>query len=249
MQLLAAIGGLSFVVASFLVGMRLVLLARRTHQFPEFAIGTSLTLMGGVGYPLTVFVRVASFLSDDLRISLFVLSLCLTWVGTVLLGCFNMRVFRPEEGWARVFVAALAILLVGSFVLQSFSPGLGVGTFRNQGLGLRLFMAGLGVPLAWGTYESLRYWRLLQKRVRLGLADPVVADRMRLWGIAEGSACVINVSTTVAALFGVDFAVASVGALVIAPLGIAAAISTWFAFIPPAAYLRRVISRAAASEV
>ena len=249
MQLLAAFGGLSFVAASFLVGLRLVLLARRTRQFPEFAIGTALTLMGGVGYPLTAIARMAPALSDDSRVSLFVVSLWLTWIGTVLLACFNMRVFRPGEGWARILVTALALLLVGSFVLQSFSPGLRVGAFRNQGLGLRLFMCGLAVPLAWGTYESLRYWALLQKRVRLGLADPVVADRMRLWGIAEGSACVINVSTTIAALFGVDFAVASVGALVIAPLGILAAVSTWFAFIPPAAYLRRVISRAAASEV
>ena len=249
MQLLGAIGGLSFVAVSFLVGVRLALLARRTRQFPELAIGTALMLMGGIGYPLTAFARMAPALSDDVRVALFVFSLVLTWIGTVLLALFNMRVFRPTEGWARVLVWALAIFLLSSFALQSFFTGLRAATLHNQGGGLRLFMSGLGIPLAWGTYESLRYWRLLERRVRLRLADPVVADRMRLWGIAEGAACAINVSTTVAALFGVDFAVASVGALVIAPLGILAAGCTWFAFIPPAAYLRRVISRAAASEV
>ena len=248
MQLLAAIGGLSFVAVSFLVGLRLVLLARRTRELPEFAIGTALALMGGVSYPLTAIARLAPSLSDDVRFALFLISLLLSWIGTVLLALFNMRVFRPEEAWARVLVAALAIAMVASFALQSFSPGLRVATFRNEGLGLRLFMGELAIPLAWGTYESLRYWELLRKRVRLGLADPVVADRMRLWGIAEFAACVINVSTTVAALFGIDFAVASVGAFVIAPLGTLAAVSTWFAFIPPAAYLRRVVSRAAASE-
>ena len=145
-------------------------------------------------------------------------------------------------------MVALAIWMLASFALQSFSPGLRVATFRNEGLGLRLFMSGIAIPLAWGTYESLRYWELLRKRVKLGLADPLVADRMRLWSIAEFSACVINVSTTVAAFFGIDFAVATAGAFVIAPLGLLAASSMWLAFIPPAAYLRRVISRAAASE-
>jgi hypothetical protein len=144
-------------------------------------------------------------------------------------------------------VVAIALSLLASFALESFSPGLRVATLHNEGLGLRLFMGALAIPLGWGTYESLRYWELLRKRVKLGLADPVVADRMRLWGIGTLSACVINVSTTVAALFGVDFAVTTWGAFVIAPLGLVAAGSMWFAFIPPAAYLRRVASRAAAS--
>jgi hypothetical protein len=248
MQLLGAVGGLSFVLASFVVGLRLLLLARRTRELPEFAVAMALILMGGFGYPLTATARMATVLSEATRIALFVFSLFLTWVGVVLLAVFNMRVFRPEEAWAKALVVGITLVMLGSFFLECVSPGLHVATFLNQGFGLRLFMSGIAVPLCWGTYESLRYWQLLRKRVRLGLADPVVADRMRLWGIALVSACVINISTTVAALFGVDFAVAAVGALVIAPFGLLAAGSMWLAFIPPAAYLRRV-SRAAASEI
>jgi hypothetical protein len=246
MQLLAAVGGLSFVAVSFVVGLRLLLLAHRTRELPEFAVGMALLLMGGFGYPLTAISRTATALADDVRIAIFVSSLFFTWIGTIFLALFNMRVFRPDEAWAKALMVALAIWLVATFTLESFSPGLHVATFRNEGLGLRLFMGAIGIPLAWGSYESLRYWELLRKRVRLGLADPLVADRMRLWSIAELSACVINVSTTVAALFGIDFAVATLGAFVIAPLGLLAAASMWLAFIPPAAYLRRV-SRAAAS--
>ncbi|HYB12722.1 MAG TPA: hypothetical protein VEG67_04585 [Myxococcota bacterium] len=249
MQLLGAIGGLSFVAASFVVGLRLLWLAHRTRELPEFTIGLALVLMGALGYPLTAIARMTPGLSDELRIMLFVVSLVLTWGGTVLLALFNLSVFRPDEAWARALVVGVATWLLATFSLQSFSPGLRVATFRNEGLGLRLFMCGIALPLAWGTYESLRYWGLLRKRARLGLADPVVADRMRLWGIAELSAMVINVSTTVGALFGVDFAVTALGALVIAPLGLLAAGATWFAFLPPAAYLRRVVARAAAGEV
>ena len=246
MQFLAAVGGLSFVAASFVVGLRLLFLARRTRELPEFAVGLALLLMGGFGYPLTAIARTVPALSEEVRIGIFIVSLFLTWIGTVLLALFNMCVFRPREVWAKVLMLALAIWLVATFILESVSPGLHVATLRNEGLGLRLFMGAIAIPLAWGSYESLRYWDLLRKRVRLGLADPVVADRMRLWSIAELSACVINVSTTVAALFGIDFAVAPVGAFVIAPLGLLASTSMWFAFLPPAAYLRRV-SRAAAS--
>ena len=248
MQLLAAVGGLSFVAASFVVGLRLLLLSRRTREFPEFAIGLALFLMGGIGYPMTASARMVPSLSEDVRVGVFVFSFSLNWIGTVLMALFNLRVFRPKEAWARGFVVAIAVSLFASFALESFSPGLRAATLRNEGLGLRLYMGTMGIPLAWGAYESLRYWELLRRRGRLGLADPVVADRMRLWSIGTLCAYAINVSTTVAALFGIDFVVTSLGALVIAPLGLVAAGSMWLAFIPPAAYLRRVASRAAASE-
>jgi len=246
MQLAAALGGLSFVAASFVVGLRLLRLGARTRELPELAIGTALVLMGGIGYPLTAIARLAPSLSEDVRIVLFVFSLLLTWIGTVLLALFNLRVFRQKEAWARGLVVALALLTLVSFALECFTPGLRVATLRNQGLGLRLFMGQLAIPLAWGAYESLHYWGLLRRRLKLGLADPVVADRMGLWGIGTLSAGVINVSTTVGALFGVDFAVTPVGAFVIAPLGLVAASAMWLAFLPPASYLRRVAARAAA---
>ena len=41
-----------------------------------------------------------------------------------------------------------------------------------------------GIALLWGGTESLRYWRLLRKRIALGLADPIVARRFLLWGVA-----------------------------------------------------------------
>ncbi|HBZ72491.1 MAG TPA: hypothetical protein DEP35_23240, partial [Deltaproteobacteria bacterium] len=183
MQLLAAVGGLSFVAASLVVGLRLLLLSRRTREFPEFAIGLGLLLMGGIGYPMTASARMVPSLSDEVRTAIFAFSFSLNWIGTVLMALFNLRVFRPKETWARGFVVAIALSLLASFAFESFSPGLRAAALRDEGLGLRLYMATMGIPLAWAAYESLRYWELLRKRVRLGLADPVVADRMRLWGI------------------------------------------------------------------
>ena len=35
----------------------------------------------------------------------------------------------------------------------------------------------------WTSVESLTWWRRMHRRVALGLADPVVANRFFLWGV------------------------------------------------------------------
>ena len=45
----------------------------------------------------------------------------------------------------------------------------------------------LKIPcLVWGALESLRYWRVTQRRVALGLADPLVSASFLAWGISLG---------------------------------------------------------------
>jgi hypothetical protein len=246
-ELLAAIGGLSFVLASLIVGLRLLLLASRTRAFPELAMGLALFLMGGIGYPLTALARLATPLPDAIRTGFFALALLCALVGTLSAAIFNQRVFRPGRRAAVCAVVALGAAEGAFFLLQIISPGLQAGAFFNEGLGLRLFTSLHGVPLAWAACESFAYAAKLGRRVKLGLADPVVADRMRLWGISMLSALAINLASTITGFFGIDLAATAGGALLIAPLGLVAAGCTWLAFVPPAAYLRRVAARFAAS--
>ena len=243
MELLAAVGGLSFVLASFVVGLRLLGLARRTRALPELVIGLGLVLMGGFGYPLVAIARLATAWSDATRTGIFLLSMACSWIGIVAVCVFNQRVFRPRSRAAQALVIAVGLGQILALVLQARHPGLRAAALSNDGLGLRIFTAGHGVPLAWAAFESFRYGAQLTRRARLGLADPVVVDRLRLWGISMLAALVINVASTTAACFGVDLAVTVLGALIIAPLGLVAAGCTWLAFVPPAAYLRRVAAR------
>jgi hypothetical protein len=55
-----------------------------------------------------------------------------------------------------------------------------------------VMFAGVGHWIGWAgrtaaalgiAFESFRYWRMLRRRLRLGLADPVVTNRFLLWGI------------------------------------------------------------------
>jgi hypothetical protein len=41
------------------------------------------------------------------------------------------------------------------------------------------------ISYAWAAVESLRYARMMRRRVRFGLAEPIVADRFSLWGLAH----------------------------------------------------------------
>jgi len=248
MELVAAIGGLSFVLASLVVGLRLLLLARRTGELPELAIGLALFLMGGIGYPLTAIARLATPLPELARGGVFALAMLCGLVGMLGVCVFNQRVFRPGQPFARAVVAAVACVEVGLLILQGVSPGILAGALHNEGMGLRLFTAMHAVPIAWAAYESLRYARMLSRRARLGLADPVIVDRMRLWAVSMLAALAINLASTAASFRGLDLASTTTGALLIAPLGLIAAGCTWLAFLPPAAYLRRVAARFAASE-
>jgi hypothetical protein len=245
MELLGAIGGLSFVLASLVIGLRLLLLARRTRELPEFAIGLALFLMGGLAYPLVSVARLAHGMPEGARIGLFVVSVAFNVVGTVGVCVFNWRVFRPWEGWARWLTLGFACSLAVALTLQVVASGLSAAALRNEGAGYHVFLGLQGVPIAWAAFESLRYHRILQKRVKLGLADLLVVNRILLWGAGMLAAFVISLFSTVLALLGIDVATTTIGSLVIAPLGLAAAGCVWLAFLPPAAYARRFSRRQA----
>ena len=95
MQIIAAIGGLSFIVASLVTGARLLLVARRTRQLPEFALGLGLFLMGGLGYPLTLLGELGTFLPDAARTASIASNQLSTVVGLTFFAFFTARVFRP----------------------------------------------------------------------------------------------------------------------------------------------------------
>jgi hypothetical protein len=86
---------------------------------------------------------------------------------------------------------------------------------------------------------------MMKKRTELGLADPLVTDRLRLWALGSGLATLLTVISTGAMLAGVNFAVWAPGMLTVGVLGVTTAAFIRLAFLPPTAYKRRVLRRAA----
>jgi hypothetical protein len=245
-RLLAAVGGLVFVLASILLGIRLLLLAHRTRELPELSIGLALLLMGGLGYPLIMTARMAVRLAPPTRVSVMAFAVVLMAVGMLAVGVFTWQVFRPAKRWPLGVIVGAAVSMLACMALQASGPGFEAAAFYNQGLGFRLFLLHSALASGWGAAESLLAWSRLSRRLRLGLADPVVTERVLLWAVASLASATISATSTIAGFLGVNFAATTFGAAVTAPLGLISAGAMWLEFLPPAAYLRWVRERAAA---
>jgi hypothetical protein len=249
MEILAALGGGAFILASLGVSIRLLLLSFRTRKLPEIAMGLGLMLLGGIAYPVIVVARVASELPDGLRGALGFIYMLSMLLGIFALAFFNWRVFRPESSRALLAVlaigAGMAISLVGQGVFGSGYLEVATG-ITSPWMRAQLFLP--ASALGWASVESLRYHLLLRRRLALGLADPLVADRFRLWAIGTGAAMLLNAASSTTTAMGYDMSTTAAGALMITALGLVAAGSTWFAFVPSPAYARWVRAKAKLSE-
>jgi hypothetical protein len=246
----AALGGGSFVLVSLVLGPRLLALSRGTRQLPEFTIGLCLLLMGALGYPFATVGRAVTALPDDVRgLFLGLAALCNT-VGFAALLVFNWRVFRPGSVRVEALVGVCLTVLALLVPAEAVWPGLVESALSPEPYpgapGYLRVVVGLGI-LYWASAEAALYGHKLRRRLAFGLADPVVADRMQLWAIAMSGASLSYTTSFVLSFLGIDLAASSLGAAVVGTLGLISAIAAWLAFVPPAAYLRRVRGRAPAA--
>jgi hypothetical protein len=237
MQLLSAAATAAFVLVSALVGVRLLLLARRTHAVPELSLGLAFFLVGALGYPLGLAAVLAGTPETSARVC-FGLSQLATGVGSAAVFVFTRATFRPDAGWARWLVRVAA----GVLALQTaFAVALAIGgdpkQFAVPDLGFSLRQAVTAFSYAWTALEALRYRALMLRRLALGMADVEVVNRFLLWAIAGvgafvGSSTMSAVSLTGALPWTDPVALSAVGLG-----GLVAAVCTALAFMPPRPYL------------
>ncbi len=224
-------------VADAVIGVRLLLLARRTRQLPELAMGACCLLLGGVGLPLSLAVRAGLLGAAEDRGVWLATALAIQNLACLALYVATWRVFRADRTWARAVVAVAAVALAISV------PGSGADSGALYWLG----WAGRGGAFAWSAFESVRYLGLLRRRHALGLVSPVVLDRFRLWSICCIAVVIGFAVFLVSRLQGLNPAETPAVLATTSLVGLVGGISLWLAFAPPAAYLRRVEARAAAA--
>jgi hypothetical protein len=246
---LAAFGGGAFVLVSLVLGPRLLALGRSRRQLPETTIGLCLLLMGALGYPLAAVGRAVIALPEDVRGLLVGCSALCNTVGFAALAVFTWRVFRPGSALVEAAVAAAIAVLAFLLPAEAVWPGLIASALSVEpypGMpGYLRVVVGLSI-LYWASAEASHCASQLGRRRAVGLADPVVADRLRLWAIAMSCASVSYTTSFVLSFQGIDLASSPLGAAVIGGLGLVSAAAAWLAFLPPAAYLERVRVRAGA---
>lgn len=221
----------SFVLASLVVGARLLLLARATRQVPEAALGAALFLGGGLGYLLMILAL--DVLPRPLAPPALVVANLFLHAGAAFLAIGTARIFRPGEAVGRLLVAAIVVVLVASDLLRLLDPARippGPAVFWPATLGS-------GAAYLWSAIEAGRYASLLRRRVRLELADPAVVRRIALWAFACAGAVVMHLASIANRLAGAEgmhpaaLAISSV-------FGLAAAACLWRAFAQDAASVR-----------
>lgn len=240
---LIAIGFVAFFVVALVVGLRLLLLWLRTGQLPELLIGIGVLGIGPVGSGTFVLAQELRDTAPDLHPWLVGVGSAAVMVGVFCKLVFNWRVYHPESVWIPPAVYAAGTVLAVLWVTDLFEDFVHY-VFVDWRFVLR---SGLQIgALLWGSGEALRYWTLMRRRVRIGLSDPVVANRFLLWGLGAGAA-------GVGSAIGVAAQIATGGVRAQIPWvlasssghGLVAAVCMWLAFVPLAAYRRLVTSRAA----
>ncbi len=244
--LLRMAGFVALAGAAIIVGGRMLRMWSRTRQLPELALGSHILILI-TGYSLE-FTGLAGerALGPDAAFALraagnLAYALC---IFAYLI--FSWRVFRPQARWATLLVAVCTLgLMVG------WTGELATGRFelvaeRFARPWFWIAFVPRIVCMAWSAAEGMGRWRLLSRRVRIGLESPLLANRFLCWGLAALAEVMIYFVAG-AALLGprpTDFLVGP-AALVISAMGVAASITITLAFTPPAFWQRWIESRAA----
>lgn len=241
-QLLSLVSLVAFAGVGGFVGWRILKLARATGGAPERWVAVCLLAICAVAYPLLVVNQ--AVVPGGARVVLLLLGLGSAHVGIAAAFLFTRSAFRPDVRWLRYALAVVFAMMGAHWVgIATVLWGMrdSVETIVDAGPFWSLFASAVsGVGYAWTGAEALRYWLLLRRRVPLGLADPLVVNRMLLWGLVGISSTVLNVVTSFAIARAVNLMTDPVTMLTTAVLGSFNAAALWIAFVPPARYARWV---------
>jgi hypothetical protein len=242
---------LAFVLASAVVSLRLLGLARRTRQRPERLLGLGILGTAVLGYGVLIAAAIVgggvyTEDADGAQRALQAAGGILHDAGVTMVLLFVRTVFRPAERWARALTAAALLALWGGHVGWELSNGYR-STLPGNGFWWLRYAVIWTYPL-WTMVESYRYYALLRRRRALGLADPLVTNRFLLWGSASLGTALATWTASIpyllvarpelALAWGPPIQVAT------ASFGVATVTLYGLTFFAPAWYRRRVVAAA-----
>jgi hypothetical protein len=236
---------------AFVLAGHLLLRAHRTGDFAPRLLGVQLLFAMGFGYLLcaagTALAMLAPESSPRLLTGLLGTGNAATLVGLVAAFVFDWRVFWPGTRWPLALGGALTAAMLAGWV-GSAASGAFVRLSYANGWFLGMNAAMLAVNL-WVAIEPLVHHARLRKRVRFGLAEPLIVDRFLLWGLGSlaraalillgpiGELALGRLSTEAQSVF-------VPGTLAVASaLGLLTSVSYWLTFNPSPAYVRWVERR------
>jgi hypothetical protein len=213
-------------------------------------VGLSLLLVCLGGYVPVVIAQLVG--SPEVRFLFVALGIGAAHAGVLCIFVFTRRVFRPDVPWLRVAVWIMVALMAAVWL-----SGLVYVNWPLRAAPREAIVAGFpwaiasnvlcGVGMAWSAAEAIRQWSLSRKRARVGLADPLVANRMLLWGVFTGASFLTCLMHGTMAANGVDPGDSGAAIALSGVLALASTVALWLAFLPPQAWIRRIRGGASAA--
>jgi hypothetical protein len=238
-QILAAVGHGLFILASTAIAVRLLLLWRRTRQWPELLIGSGLLMPGAVTLPCAALAGLGSATVGEIHIPVLAVGLFGAAAGIALVMAFTWRVFRPASRVAAAFAlgTGTAAFVTATLFVHALATAPAdaapAEVHRAYGLGI---MGLFQIWYAWMAIEALGEWQRARRRFALGLSDPVVVNRFGLWG-SLGVVQLFNGAVSIAfEASGHGMMTEPLPALWIAVVGLVTGALMLLTFVPPTRY-------------
>lgn len=178
------LGKIAFAAIGVAVGWQLAVEARRGDAVGLHTLALAAIGIGGLG--LLAMPLANALGSEPLSLA----GEVAVRIALLLLCFFVARTFRPGAlglALAVVFSASLIATLVWDVRAQPslihYDYAL-VSSHANQAVA--------ALPFAWSVLESAAAWRRTRRRVRVGLADPVLAERFLLWSLV--TSCFVGIN-------------------------------------------------------
>jgi hypothetical protein len=266
LALISAAVTLVNLLLSLAIGLRLYRVAWREGGFgPEFWLAGFFLFAAflGAGLNISVYVGMAepSLALSPFHGSLILMASGFTYcVGTAGLHMFTWLTFRRDSNPARTAAAvgSLAVFIAAGF--QAITEGFAVKVL--PGPGYWAFQLARNAPYYWLAVESLRYYGVARRRLRLGLADALITNRFLLLGLWAAAWAAMGLSDVIARALYVmisgsttELRIDTAGPIILtticitSALGTLAAVTLALSFFPTRGYRRLIESRAAASRI
>jgi len=244
MNPLILIGFAAFFVVALIVGVRLLLLWRRTRQLPELLMAIGVLGIGPVGFGCML-TGVLTTSNPGFSNASFALGMIASASGVLAKCVFNWTVYRRSSIFAMTVTVAVAATLLGLLGLHVMN-----GQWAPSGAMAWDSLARSSTQVAcllWGSTESMLYWSKMKKRQKLGMADAVIVDRFLMWGLGAGFA---GFGTGLGVVAEIIIGVPSLQIPWVVSsssfFGFVAAVAIYLAFVPPARYIAFIRGRARA---
>lgn len=235
-----ASAGTLYLLIILIVGSRLVLLARRTRQLPELLLGGALLLGGVLGGPLEAAAGPVQREAGAIGGKLLLLGKIAGLGALICHATFIRRVFRPHERWPWLIVGIMvgfpsaAIIGYGSH-----------GAFATSVIPMNWFWLEFAARITgaiWLTVEGAIYYGMMKRRLRLGLAEPLITNRFLLWTMAGVFSALVLFTAVPPMLLDplTDANLLALDVFVFSFAGIGVSVLYFLTFLPPQGFRRWV---------